>query len=208
MAHCPDGSYRFGRPSKVDAGCIAAIMISSLSALGRSLSAFALLLLCCGVSALAQSLQITSPATGSIVSPGQTLTVGASASGDTGSLGNVVIVGETPIGASQLLSAAPYQFVIQIPSNIEPGPYALRAVAGTTAGNVIASGPVYIDVERTDQPVSVTVQPPMLTLPIGNVAGLRLSAVYADGSAADVSRSTLASYASNVPTIATVTRDG
>lgn len=56
---------------------------------------------------LAPSLQITSPADGSIVHPGQTITVTATDS-PSGSFQQVTIIGQSPIGFGAPVTAPPY----------------------------------------------------------------------------------------------------
>jgi hypothetical protein len=127
------------------------------------------------------------------------VTVAVSVSGDSSSFTGVAIAGQNPIGVTQLLSAPPYQFVIQIPANIPPGAYTLSAVGGTASGQIIYSAPVSIDVERSDAPLSLTVQPTMLQMAIGNSTGLRVLGKYGDGSTVDLTGSSSTSYASNDP---------
>jgi archaellum component FlaG (FlaF/FlaG flagellin family) len=68
----------------------------------------------------AQTVQITSPGDGAVLNPGQTFTVTVNA--DSSAFQTIVVVGELPIGFSQILTAPPYQFQMQIPSSISPGP--------------------------------------------------------------------------------------
>jgi len=82
--------------------------------------AFAFATLLCAGAALAQAtLQITSPADGTLVSPGQTITVTVSASPG-GVFTGVGVGGEGPIALSQLLTVPPYQFAVKIPSTTTP----------------------------------------------------------------------------------------
>src|SRR5438552_11715111 len=67
------------------------------------------------------TLQITSPPDGTVVAPGQTLSIAVTASG---SFNRVGLVAHDPIGFSQFLSAPPYQFTLVIPANIQPDSYA------------------------------------------------------------------------------------
>jgi trimeric autotransporter adhesin len=169
----------------------------------------AALLFCCrGSDAHAQTLQITSPADGTTIAPGQTLTVTVTASGNTAALTGVAVVGDTPIGVSPVSTAAPYQFTIDIPSSTRPGSYLLTAIGGTGSNTFVNSDPISVHVERTDAPVSTDVRPFIMTMPIGDIAILRVTGKYSDGSTVDLTQSTLTSYASNDPTIATVNKSG
>jgi len=97
------------------------------------------LLLCLSMSSLlGQSLQITSPADGTTVNPGQTLTVTVNASG---TFQQVILIGSNPMGFSQMLSNPPYQFTIQIPTTISPGWYSLTADSVTSPGQGASSNP-------------------------------------------------------------------
>ena len=152
------------------------------------------------------SVQITSPADGSPVNPGQTLIVSVSVSG--AAPAQLMVVGEDPIGFSQAFTSAPYQFSIQIPSDIQPGMYTLAAWGATASGDTIESEFISIDVERPDSPSSFTVEPASLSLWIGDQTSLRLVGTYGDSSTVDLTKSTQTSYVSQSPNVATVTADG
>lgn len=155
-------------------------------------------------SLLGQTLQITSPTDGSTVSPGQSLTVNVSASG---AFQQVLVVGWSPIGFSDPLAAPPYQFTVQIPTNIQPGHYQLTADGVTTTGIETSSDPINIDIERPDAPISLSVQPSRLKLSLGDAGYLRVIGTFSDGTTADLTLSTLTSYRST-PSVATVTSQG
>jgi len=92
-------------------------------------------LLCCAIGVLpAQTLQITSPADGTVVSPGQVVTVTVAAS-PASAFQAVVLVGGDAIGFSQVLSAPPYQFSLQIPAGTRPRRYPLTAEGMTAPGD-------------------------------------------------------------------------
>jgi hypothetical protein len=154
----------------------------------------------------AQTLQITSPAAGTIVSPGQTLSVTLAVSGVT--LTDVFVLGENPIGNNQDLTAAPYQVSIQIPTNINLRSYGIAAVGLDASGNSYSSARVTIDVERTDTPTSIAANPAPLYKMIGDTSYVRVASTYADGSVLDATESTLVSYASGDATVATVDNVG
>src|SRR3954451_12908971 len=85
------------------------------------------------------SLQITSPADGTVVFPGQSVTVTVSASG---TFLQVFLLSESPLGLSQVLSAPPYTFTLTIPPDIRPNKYAVTAAGFYAKGqNVMMSLP-------------------------------------------------------------------
>jgi uncharacterized protein YjdB len=154
----------------------------------------------------AQTLQITSPASGTTVNPGQTASVTVAASG--GVLTNVFVIGESPVGWSPVLNSPPYEFAIQIPSTISPRTYRLTATGVDSSGRTFDSDPITIDVERADAPASIDVNLTSLKEAIGDMAYLRVSATYGDASVLDVTESTLVTYTSDTLTVATVDNVG
>jgi hypothetical protein len=148
--------------------------------------------------------QITSPASRTIVNPGQTIVVDVSVSG-TGFLG-AKIAAQDPIKDSQVLTAPPYQFSITVPARIRPGPYTLVAEGRTSSGRQ-SSDPVTIDVERTDTPQSIAADS-HVELAVGDESLVRVVGTYADGSVVDLSRSTRTTYSPDPPGIVSVTREG
>jgi hypothetical protein len=148
------------------------------------------------------SVQITSPTEGTVASPGQTLAVTVAASGANFQM--VSVIGQAPLGFSGVLSAPPFQFSIQIPSDTSPRRYTLTAVGTIAPGQNVTSAPISIDVERSDAPTAVNVEPALLMLRVSDPGFLRVVATYADDSTADVSQSTQIVYASDKPAVATV----
>src|ERR1700722_14559854 len=69
------------------------------------------------------ALRITSPKDGSVVNPGQSLTVTVEAFG--GPVKGVFIVGE--FGFSEEVLTPPYKYVIHVPANAKPGLHNLTA---------------------------------------------------------------------------------
>ena len=120
----------------------------------------------------------------------------------------MMLIGEDPIGFAQVLSAPPWQFTIQLPSDISPGRYALRVNGDTGVGDDITSSPISIDVERSDAPAGISVSLPAMDLRVGDTGYPRVSATYSDGSTLDVTESGQVSYQSDTPGVATVINDG
>jgi uncharacterized protein YjdB len=154
----------------------------------------------------AQTVRITSPADGAVVKPGESLAVTVATSGATFRM--VAVIGENPIGFSQVLTAPPYRFSVRIPSHISPRRYSLTAVGNIAPGQNSTSDPISIDVERPDAPVSVSAEPSFLRLEVGGRGYLRLIATYGDTSTADIGQSTLTTCSSDSVDVATVTNDG
>jgi len=153
-------------------------------------------------------LQITSPSNGTIVNPGQTLSVSVtSPAGAT--FTQVDVIGEAPIGISAVGSSLPAQFSLSIPSDIDCGQYRLTAEGTTTTGQTAESASIIIDVERPDLPVSLStfpsgifLQQPSQTIP------LIVMGTFADGSILDVTGSSYVSYTSGNTAVATVDQHG
>lgn len=152
----------------------------------------------------AQTLQITSPADGTIVRPGQTITVTVIASG---AFQTVAVLG--PLGISSMLSAAPYQFSYPIPKDTRPGRNHIVAVGFITRGEPLYSDPVDLAVERADRPTSVSTEFSTLDFwRVGDFLPLRVIGRYADGSQTDLTESRSTTFRSENPSVATVSAAG
>lgn len=150
------------------------------------------------------SLQITSPASGTVVNPGQSLTIIVAASG---TFQEVAIIGPDPIGISQPITSPPYQFTVPIPASIDAGVYLLTA-DGFTASGQSSSNSINIVVEHADPPASIKAEPSVLQLSVGQNGYLSVTGVFTDGTTPELTRSTLISFASDTPTVATVQAQG
>jgi len=151
------------------------------------------------------ALQITSPSTGTVVNPGQTIQVIVTASQPFTSM---LLVGQSPLGLSQPLVGPPYSSSVTIPPQTDPGPHTLTALGSTSSGGLVPSVPVVLDVERPDSPVSVRLPIPAVELQVGGRFGIQVVGTYADGSTAYLSKSTLTTYSSQAPAVASVSGDG
>lgn len=96
----------------------------------------------------AQSVQITSPAEGTQVRPGQTISVTVSSSGG---LAAMFVIGQDPLDGCQAEGGPTYMCSLQVPTNTDPGSYRLTALGATSSGAAIESDPIDIDVERADR---------------------------------------------------------
>jgi hypothetical protein len=150
----------------------------------------------------AQTLTITSPVDGAVVPSGKTLIVAVSATGAT--LRGVALLG-SPVDGVWTLEAPPWEFKIPIPLDMPSRTYVLSAAGTTTAGKGVASGNVTIDVERPDPPVRITNDVSGLHLRyVGDKLRLLVDGIYADGSIVDLGYSSLTTYSSDNPAVATV----
>jgi Big-like domain-containing protein len=153
-------------------------------------------------------LQITSPADGTVVNPGQTISV-AVASPANASFSQVGIIGEDPIDFSSPAPSVPATFSVTIPSDIACRKFMLTAMGATTTGQSAHSATILIDVERPDMPTTLGQQIPALTFKaLGQQFPLVLLAQFADGSILDVTESTYVTYSSANTAVATVDANG
>jgi len=153
------------------------------------------------------ALQITSPTSGTVVRPGQTIAVSVSTSG--GTFTGVFIASPATKGLEPLLTAPPFQFLITIATDIAPGIYKLTAMGATATSTLLASPSISIDVERSDSPQKIRVEPSsILSLSTGAGVGLILVGEYSGGNIVDLSNSTMTTFESESPRVASVTKDG
>src|SRR5713226_2137855 len=143
------------------------------------------------------ALQITSPSDGSVVTPGQTISVGVSSPSNI-AFKQVFVIGEQPLPTSTIATSAPAQCSILIPQSTRPGKYLLTAWGTTTANQVQGSAPITIDVERTDLPTSLTANKTQVSFRSqGQKTPLRISGRFADGSVVDLTVSSNLAYTSS-----------
>jgi hypothetical protein len=151
------------------------------------------------------TLQIDSPPDGTVVNPGQTVSVRVtSPSGAV--FTNVVILGEDPLGWSEVARSVPAQFSVRIPSKIpDCRKYGLKAMGNDAAGELVEAW-IDIDVERPDTPISISsFQFPRLTLearPKGRAFNLIILATFSDGSNIAVTESSYVTYQSSNTAVA------
>jgi hypothetical protein len=150
-------------------------------------------------------LQINEPASGTVVRPGQTLTVTVTTSR---SYAELIISGTGSIGFSAPSKTPPYRFSLVIPSTTSPGRYFLTAVGADSSGRLSYSDQVSIEVERADRPIAIKVEPQNLRLFVGEKTALRVTGTYNDGATADLTKSTRTIYVSDSPDIVTVSNAG
>jgi hypothetical protein len=151
----------------------------------------------------AASLRITSPAAGAVVPSGKTLVVQAEAAG--GAFRMVVLRGSLPVRGIFALAAPPYRFQIPIPPDADSRTYFLLVTGTTAAGEAVRSDEVKIDIERPDPPVRIRNEGSTISFDyVGDQARLLVTGTYADGSRVTLTYSSLTSYSSDSPSVATV----
>ena len=163
-----------------------------------------LFMLCAVVLAVrAQTLQITSPVSGTVVNPGQTVPITVTATG--GDFLTVAVVSTDNFPEPELPYAPPYTASVQVPTDLPLGKYYITALGAIVPGSPINSDSVMIDVELPDAPVSLTVQPAAMGLRIGDVGNIGdIIATFNDQSTLDVFGSTQVTFQSDTPSVATV----
>ena len=176
----------------------------------KTFNTCASLLSLCACSGLltAQTLKITEPKDGTLVHPGQTITVVVEAS-PPHAFQAMIIIGADPIGFSQVLTAPPYRFPVTIPPDARPRRYNLTADGTTEPGHGASSDPVEILVERSDSPLSLRAEPSVLYFEnVGELCPVAAVGKFVDADWVDLRESSYVRYISDNPRVATVTRDG
>jgi len=153
-------------------------------------------------------LQISSPADGAIVSPGQSVNITVTSPAGA-NLSNIGLIGNAPLGLSDVTASLPAQISIVIPSDISCRRYALTAFGVTDSGDLAQSAPINLDVERPDMPISLSSQFQSLTMEaVGQATPMTLLATFSDGSVFDVTESSNIAYQSTNTSIAMVDSNG
>jgi hypothetical protein len=172
----------------------------------RACAALGMLAALSGWTEAQSTLEITSPANGTVVNPGHIIGVTVLAAGVPFEL--VGIAGQDPIGFGQARREPPYQFDIEIPQKTTPGEYTLTAVGKPVSGEMLFSRPISIDVERPDARAKITINHRQLGMQIGWDLPLDVYGTYADGSEVNLTKSRQTTYVSESPAIATVSSEG
>ena len=177
------------------------------SRLGLAALPIVLLLATANLAAQAQQLKITSPTDGAAIVPGETIHIVAAAEVGT-VLQQVAIVGESPLGFSEIATTSPFQFTLAVPVDIQPGRYALTALGRTVAGQTVESEPISVTIDRGDAPTRLSATPDRMRLAVGQHAPLRVQAAFGDGTSLDVTHSSRVAFGSTNSTVATVDESG
>lgn len=153
------------------------------------------------------SLAITSPSGGTVVTPGQTISVSVVVNSGTYPNGIGIVGGQDGGGTMMIagpLSGSSLTFAVTIPADALPGPLGISATGTDASGTLDASAEVSLDVERTDTPVSLRVSPPSFHVQQGQSLPLTVFGVYADGSWQGLTESSRLQTSSSNTVVATV----
>jgi len=159
--------------------------------------------------ARAYPLVITNLTNGTVVAPGQTITVSVTIK--TGTYPNgITVVGGQVDGPTVILTpvtTSPASFSVTIPSNAIFGPYTITAIGMDSTGTTDTSAAITLDVEQTTTaPVSLRVDPSSIHFAyIGQILAFNVIGVYANGSWQGLTQSSTLKITSANTSIATVT---
>ncbi|MBZ5491803.1 MAG: Ig-like domain-containing protein [Acidobacteriia bacterium] len=149
-------------------------------------------------------LQITSPVEGTVVRPGQSITVTLAADP---SVQNMAVWGDAALSFGES-TPSPLRFTVSVAPDALPGKHLITA-AGTASGVDVDADSVSVDVERPDAPQFLTVELAILKFSgVGDDAPIITYGLFNDGNKINISRSTKTTYLSNDPTVATVSNEG
>lgn len=153
------------------------------------------------------ALEITSPLDGTVVAPGETITVVSTPAPGT-NLALVMIIGGRGVGPSDAKDTPPFEFFLTIPANTPLGTYRLRASGATAQGTPATSPAIAIQVERSDPVLQLRVKPTQVHFRRpGQRMPLRVIGTFADGTT-NVTDSSEITYTSSDLNIATVSATG
>lgn len=156
---------------------------------------------------ISQDLQIISPVEGTIIAPGQTITVVVSVAPGS-SFTELGVVGDLDIGFSDVKTAPPYEFSLFV-QKFEAGKAKLTAVAKTSSGSAVFSQSVTINVETPAVLTAMKTSPKRIFFRRpGGQGSISVTGTFDDGSTLNITRSTRITYTSNDPTVATVSSTG
>lgn len=162
---------------------------------------------CSAVLAASPTVEITSPPSGTVVHPGDTVAVSVAASGQ-----KFLMMGletQIPINNDEVLREPPYHFTVHIPKTISPGVYSLIASGATAVGQGEESPAVLLDVEMPDPPISIRTQPNYLIgIRAGEMTVLDGYGKYKNGLEYGLNRSKQISFVSLDPKVMTINQDG
>jgi hypothetical protein len=153
-------------------------------------------------------LTINSPASGTMVHPGQTVVLTVAAIGSA-SITRAAVIGEDPFGFSRTSATVPAQFSFTVPLRIASRRFDFTATGATAAGELVRSASIEIDVERPDLPRTLSTLLPVLVMGVtGERSPVIVTATFPDDSVVDVTRSSLVTYQVVDRNIATVDAEG
>jgi hypothetical protein len=153
---------------------------------------------------------IVSPGAGTVVHPGQAVTIAVAADA---SVQKIALLGQHPLPLGQVISpglgvARPFEFEVRIPTDIRPGPYHVTAI-GSLAGGETVSESLVLDVEKAEEPTRIWAKPETILFSrAGERIPLRVLGAFGDGSQETLTKSSKTIYTSADPRIASVSADG
>jgi hypothetical protein len=151
-------------------------------------------------------LQIVAPADGEVFSPGDTVKVRVTSLTNRDWEVVSILAAISGVPPTEVVHSLPAEFSITIPSNITAcRRYSLTAMGRTTAGEVVDSDSIAIDVERPDMPVSLSSQSSSLIMEApGENLRLLILAHFSDGAVIEMSESGKLTFHSTDTKIVTV----
>lgn len=157
--------------------------------------------------ATAQTLKITSPPSGTLVHPGDTLSV--TIESPDAKVEMVSLIGESPFDFFTPPSETPTRVEVKVPRDACCRKFQFTAVGVLQPGKPIDSEPITIDVEPSNPPTKLLLlnAPPIFRSPDGPVP-IVSEAVFSDGTRGDMTYSSRITYSSVQPDIASVDRQG
>jgi hypothetical protein len=160
-----------------------------------------------GVAQQGPVLQISSPPSGIVISPGQIVPV--TVSSPTPSIfTKILLTGQGPLGFHTATSL-PAQFSVTVPPNLAPGKYNLVASGITTSGTEANSAAIIIDVERSDIPTKIATMPAQLIFETqGETLPLDIAGTFSDGSYLHLAASSYVAFSSSNSGVVTVDTTG
>jgi hypothetical protein len=174
-----------------------------------------ILILAAGLAAAAAGAEQTpvhfvSPAAGTVVHPGQTVTIAVAADQ---SVEKFALLGQRPLPVSQMVApglgvARPFEFQVRIPTDIRPGSYRVTAIASLAGGETVSES-LALDVEKAEEPTRIWAKPQTILFSrAGEQIPLRVLGAFGDGSQETLTKSSKTIYTSADPSVATVSADG
>jgi hypothetical protein len=152
------------------------------------------------------ALAIVSPPDGTVVKPGETLTVLVASPANV-KFASVIIAGEV-IGIAGMATSLPARFAVTIPADAQCGKQPLNAMARTASGQETITS-VDIDIERPDMPASIASALRQFIFSMeGENNSLDLTARFRDGTVLRVQDSSKVSYRSTDENVASVDAHG
>ena len=149
---------------------------------------------------------ITSPATGTTVLAGQSLTISANVlAGEFPS--GVALLAQDPLGSApiQTVSGSTVTFSIAIPPNTPSGTYLITVLGVNSAGAVIPSAQLSVDVEQANQASVISAYPSAITMAsVGDIRSLTVLGSFPSNLQIDISKSSQLTSVSENSAIATI----